>query len=53
MKQKIATYGLFSAISLALLTGCGGSSSEPQNNEQPNKENGKTIETQTQNGGGQ
>jgi len=52
MKQKIANYGLFSAVALSLLTGCGGSSSGTPQNEQIVKENGIIAETQTQNGGG-
>jgi len=52
MKQKIANYGLFSAVALSLLTGCGGSSSSTPQNEQIVKENGIIAETQTQNGGG-
>lgn len=53
MKQKIATYGLFSVVAFSFLTGCGGSSIGTPQNEQIVKENGITTETQTQNGGGE
>jgi len=49
MKQKRTVYGLFSAVSLALFIGCGGSDSGMVQTKQPVKENSKTVETQ--NGG--